>query len=111
MQFVLILLLSEETMKNLAKKIISIVFNIILCIIFILYTTFSATGQLSYSGENIFLKISSYIFMSVPLLVMLAIAMSISYRNDEKYMHSIFIQSIPFLGLLIAQLFAFLSLI
>jgi hypothetical protein len=98
-------------MKNLGKKIISITLNIILCIMFILYTTLSATGQLTYSESNILLKISSYIFMSIPLLVMIAIAMSISYRNDEKYVQSIFIQVIPFLGLLIAQFFSFLSLI
>lgn len=98
-------------MKNLGKKIISIALNIILCLVFILYTTLSATGQLSYSGGNILLKISSYIFMSIPLIVMIAIAMSISYRNDEKYIKSIFIQALPFLGLLVAQLFSFLSLI
>ncbi|MBE7052750.1 MAG: hypothetical protein E7391_00550 [Ruminococcaceae bacterium] len=98
-------------MKPITKKIISIILNIFLAGVFVLYTALSATGALTTQSTNIFSIISSYIFRSMPVIIMIALAFSFSYRNDEKYEKSIIIQIIPFITLIIAQCFTFLSLI
>ena len=98
-------------MKPFTKKIISIVLNVFLALIFILYTVLSAMGILNTQSTNIFAIIGSYIFKTMPVITMLALAFSFSYRNDEKYEKSIAIQVIPFIALVVAQVFVFISLI
>lgn len=101
--------MSEKT-----KKIISVVLNIIMVILFFVFTLQS---KLSYSligswGEEItkwLAYASVYIGMTLPLVTLLSIVLSVSYRNEEAYTKSIVIQFLPFAVYALTIVFSFLS--
>lgn len=101
-------------MNNKFLKILSIILNVILLILFFVFTIMSKISYtLMQSSENIpsnWLGYASiYTLMALPLFIVLALAMSIGYRKEDEFKKSVFIQFLPAAIYFIGMIFSFLS--
>lgn len=101
-------------MNKTIQKIISLILNVILVILFFVFTVISkmATELMGTLGDatiNWMGYASYYIGLSIPVLIILALTMSISFRNEEQYNKSIYIQFIPIAAYILAEIFNVLS--
>ena len=101
-------------MNTRTQKTMSIILNIILFVMFFIFTieskiSYSLIGQWSENTIRWLAYASVYIGMAVPLLVVLALAMSFGYRRSEEYAKSIYIQFLPLAVYILTIILSILS--
>lgn len=101
-------------MNKTMQKIISLILNAILVILFFVFTVISKIASelmstLTDAAINWMGYASYYIGLSIPVLIILALTMSISFRNEQQYSKSIFIQFVPIAAYILAEIFNMLS--